>query len=121
MTFRATLVLADSGGPDLDFPQADADTSAPLADFAADFNILEFLSICRHSAALPDADCNCSLRRPRYQSWGYVLPAVKDVVSPRRHAGDLPFRRTADIQLLGNLSRSRPGQGFELVSPAKSM
>ena len=90
LTFRATLVLAVSGGPDLDFPQHDADTLAPLADFAADFNILGFLSICRQIAASPDADCNCSLKRSRCQVLGYILPAVKDVAS------DLPLPRVAD-------------------------
>jgi hypothetical protein len=108
LTFRATLILAVSGGPELDFPQHDADTLAELADFAADFNILGFLSICRHIAVSPDAVCNCSLRRSRCQGLGYVLPAVKDVASPRNHAGDLPFPRAADTQLLENLSRSRP-------------
>lgn len=103
--FRAALVLAVSGGPDLDFPQYDSDTLVPLADFAADFNILRFLSICRDSAAPLDTNCNCSVRMPRCQTSDDILPAVKDVVSPRRRAGDLPIRR---IQLLGNLSRSRP-------------
>lgn len=55
LTFRATLVPTISGGPDLDFPQHDADTLASLADLAADFNILGF-PLIRHSAASPDAD-----------------------------------------------------------------
>lgn len=46
------LVLALSGEPNLDFPQRHADTLSPVADLAADFNLLGLWN-CRHSAASP--------------------------------------------------------------------